>query len=102
MRAQATETAEGAVSATFTIPGLSTIPSDSDGSQQTHKVSIAELEFNSVEIEWISVPKKIASAFLKVSDDFLESVYTLPIALNSARSKIPRSMCSYLARRMSS
>ena len=66
MRVQASEALEGAVSATFTIPGLSSIPSDSDKSQQTHKVSISELEFSSVDFEWITVPKKITSAFLKV------------------------------------
>ena len=67
MRSQGSESVEGAVSTTFTIPGLSTIPSDSDDSQQTHKVSIAELEFDSVDFEWITVPKKIANAYLRVS-----------------------------------
>lgn len=56
---------EGAISATFTIPGLSTIPSDSQNAQQTHRVSIAELDFPSVDLEWISVPKETPSAFLR-------------------------------------
>jgi hypothetical protein len=71
-RAQDSETMEGALSTTFGIPGLSTIPSDKldlDGESddlQTHKVSIAELEFKSVELEWIAVPKDVSSAFLQV------------------------------------
>lgn len=56
---------EGAVSTTFTIPGLSSIPSDSEKEQQTHKVSVAELLFNSVDLEWITVPRDNPSVFLR-------------------------------------
>lgn len=63
---QGTTATEGAMSTTFSIPGLSSIPSDSQDSQQTHKVSIAELKFTSgIELEWIAVPKEVASAFLR-------------------------------------
>ena len=59
------EATAGAVSTVFAIPGLSSIPSDSDAAQQTHKVSIAELDFDSVELEWITVPKDTTSVFLR-------------------------------------
>lgn len=65
LRISASMATEGAVSATFSIPGLSTIPSDSDTSQQTHRVSVAELSFSNVDLEWITVPKDTASAFLR-------------------------------------
>lgn len=64
-RARDSEATAGAVSTTFSIPGLSTIPSDSDDAQQTHKVSIAELSFDSVDLEWVTVPKEIPSVFLQ-------------------------------------
>ncbi|KAJ1559376.1 hypothetical protein HK405_010875, partial [Cladochytrium tenue] len=61
--AKATQTG---MSANFEIQGLSNIPSDGDDdSSQTHKVSIAELEFENVELEWISVPKEQATVFLQ-------------------------------------
>ena len=59
------EAVTGAVSTMFTIPGLSTIPSDSSTSQQTHKVTIAELDFNSVDLEWVTVPKSNSNVFLQ-------------------------------------
>jgi hypothetical protein len=58
---------DGAVSTTFIISGVSTIPSASDDGQQTHKVSIAELDFSSVDMQWITVPKEVTSVFLQVS-----------------------------------
>lgn len=64
-RSRDSEATAGAVSTVFTIPGLSTIPSDSDSAQQTHKVSIAELQFDSVDLEWIAVPREIPSVFLQ-------------------------------------
>jgi hypothetical protein len=57
---------ESAVSATFVIDGLSTIPSDTDSDSQTHKVSIAEVQMTNVELEWVAVPKEIESVFLQV------------------------------------
>ncbi|TDL17673.1 hypothetical protein BD410DRAFT_794144 [Rickenella mellea] len=65
MSIRETITTEGAVSATFSIPGQSTIPSDKQTSAQTHKVSIAEIELTSVDLEWITVPKDIPSTFLQ-------------------------------------
>ena len=65
-RSADSEATAGAVSSVFAIPGLSTIPSDSDASQQTtHKVSIAELDFASVDLEWVTVPKDTPSVFLR-------------------------------------
>lgn len=64
-RGMESNAAEGAVSTTFSIPGLSIIPSDSDKEKQTHKVSIAELQFDLVELEWITVPKDTSSVFLR-------------------------------------
>lgn len=64
-RGMESNAAEGAVSTTFSIPGLSTIPSDSDKEKQTHKVTIAELQFDLVELEWITVPKDTSSVFLR-------------------------------------
>ncbi|TDL17687.1 hypothetical protein BD410DRAFT_794164 [Rickenella mellea] len=56
---------DGAVSMTFTIPGLSSVPNDPMSNPQTHKVSVAELAFSSVDLEWITVPKEIPSVFLQ-------------------------------------
>lgn len=93
--------AEGAVSTTFTIPGLSTIPSDSDEEQQTHKVSIAELDFDSVDLEWVTVPRDTPSAFLRCKVKNTSSYVLLPgqanIFLNGgfvAKSTIPVRMRS--------
>ena len=65
---QDSETTEGAVSTTFTINGLSSIPSNTHKSSQTHKVSIAEIELSDVELEWVTIPKEIPSVFLQVRD----------------------------------
>jgi len=65
IRIQAAAVTEAAVSATFTIEGQSSIPSDSDESSQTHKVSIVELTLSKVELEWIAVPKERESVFLQ-------------------------------------
>ena len=58
---------DGAVSTTFVIPGLSCIPTATDDSQQTHKVSISEINFDTVDMEWIAVPKGTTKVFLQVS-----------------------------------
>jgi len=70
IRIQAAAVTEAAVSATFSIEGQSSIPSDSDDSSQTHKVSIVELTLSKVELEWIAVPKERESVFLQVSLSF--------------------------------
>lgn len=57
---------QGAFSATFGIDGLSSIPSDEDGDAQTHKVTIANLAFNDVTIEWIAIPRELPSVFFQV------------------------------------
>ncbi|EUC65209.1 mucoidy inhibitor A, putative [Rhizoctonia solani AG-3 Rhs1AP] len=50
----------GVLSATFNIPGRSNIPSD----QGKHKVLIASLDFQ-VDPEWVCIPRKDASVFLR-------------------------------------
>ncbi|KAH8115703.1 hypothetical protein DFH11DRAFT_1543173 [Phellopilus nigrolimitatus] len=64
-RGRDSQATDGAVSTTFTITGLSTIPSGSNNEQQSHKVSIAELQFESTDLEWITVPKDVQSVFLR-------------------------------------
>ncbi|KZS91095.1 hypothetical protein SISNIDRAFT_487784 [Sistotremastrum niveocremeum HHB9708] len=56
---------ESAISASFNIEGLSSIPSDTDEDSQTHKVTIAVIELDDVSLEWIAVPKELPSAFLQ-------------------------------------
>ncbi|KAF8319062.1 hypothetical protein DL93DRAFT_2164755 [Clavulina sp. PMI_390] len=50
----------GMISTTFTVEGLSNIPSDGTN----HKVSIASMDLNA-ELEWIVVPRSVPSAFLQ-------------------------------------
>ncbi|KAG8680631.1 hypothetical protein FRC11_002205, partial [Ceratobasidium sp. 423] len=50
----------GVLSATFSIPGRSNIPSD----QGNHKVLIASLDFQ-VDPEWVCIPRKDESVFLR-------------------------------------
>ncbi|KAH8115728.1 hypothetical protein DFH11DRAFT_1507331 [Phellopilus nigrolimitatus] len=64
-RGRDSQATDGAVSTTFIITGLSTIPSGSNNEQQSHKVSIAELQFESTDLEWITVPKDVQSVFLR-------------------------------------
>jgi hypothetical protein len=54
-------TSKGDITATFSIPGLITIPSDG----VSHNVTITELELDA-EMSWVSVPKKSAKAHLTV------------------------------------
>ncbi|KAI9354873.1 hypothetical protein DFJ73DRAFT_658371 [Zopfochytrium polystomum] len=49
----------------FAIEGLATIPSEANSDSNPHKVSIAELTFETVDMEWISVPKEQAIVFLQ-------------------------------------
>jgi len=61
---QLADTANTGSTATFTIPGRSTIPSDGQNEKQTHKVSIAIIDLDAW-IEWIAVPKRKPSAFMR-------------------------------------
>ncbi|EJD47245.1 hypothetical protein AURDEDRAFT_113507, partial [Auricularia subglabra TFB-10046 SS5] len=65
VRMRETTVGEGAVSATFLIEGLSTIPSDTDDDFQTHKVSIAEIILSNIDLEWVTVPKEIPTVYLQ-------------------------------------
>ncbi|KAG8819556.1 hypothetical protein FRC19_009694 [Serendipita sp. 401] len=55
---------EGSLSTSFVIEGLPTIPSDTDITSKTHKVSIAVADLTA-ELQWISVPKENPSVFLQ-------------------------------------
>lgn len=56
---------ENTGSATFSIPGLSTIPTGRLVVNQTHKVTITEVDL-AAELEWMAVPKGAKNAFLQV------------------------------------
>lgn len=57
---------DSAVSATFAIPGQSTIPSEGDAAaSQSHKVSITEATFENVDLQWVTVPKQADNVFLQ-------------------------------------
>lgn len=62
---QSSTATEGAVSATFTIVGLSSIPTNTNKSSQTHQVSVAEIEMGAAELEWVTIPKEVPSVFLQ-------------------------------------
>jgi hypothetical protein len=53
---------KGGISATFRVPGLITIPSDS----ASHNVTIAQLKLDA-SMSWVTVPKVDAKTHLKVS-----------------------------------
>ena len=58
---------KGDISASFSVPGLISIPSDND----SHNVTIVELRLDAL-MSWISIPKKEVKAHLTVSSvDFL-------------------------------
>jgi len=52
-------------SSAFVIDGLSNIPSDTDESTESHKVTISVVELQNVDLEWVTVPKQSPSVFLK-------------------------------------
>lgn len=52
---------KGNVTATFSVPGLMTIPSDN----VAHKVTIVKLSLDA-KMEWVAVPKRDAKVHLKV------------------------------------
>ncbi|KAH6911782.1 hypothetical protein BKA70DRAFT_1398540 [Coprinopsis sp. MPI-PUGE-AT-0042] len=58
--ATAAVTSKGNITATFSIPGLMTIPSDG----VAHNVTIANLTLDA-EMEWVSIPKREAKVHLK-------------------------------------
>ncbi|KIM32689.1 hypothetical protein M408DRAFT_20058 [Serendipita vermifera MAFF 305830] len=61
---QDTIAVEGAMSTSYIIEGLSTIPSDTDATSQAHKVTVAVVDLTA-DLEWIAVPKEQPSAFLR-------------------------------------
>ena len=61
---QEAQAVQGAMSTSYVIDGLSTIPSDTDATSQAHKVTIAVVDLTA-DLEWIVVPNKQPSAFLR-------------------------------------
>jgi hypothetical protein len=55
---------KGNITATFSVPGLMTIPSDN----VAHKVTIVKLSLDAT-MEWVSVPKSEAKVHLKVRNN---------------------------------
>ncbi|PVG03864.1 hypothetical protein CPB86DRAFT_778959 [Serendipita vermifera] len=55
---------EGTLSTSFIIEGLSTIPTDTDLTAQAHKVTVAVVDL-AADLQWVSVPVSVASAFLQ-------------------------------------
>jgi uncharacterized protein (TIGR02231 family) len=62
-----TDNSNQGFSSTFGINGLSTIPSDTDSSAEKHKVTIAVVELTNVDLEWITIPKRLTTTYLRVS-----------------------------------
>ena len=60
--ASALVVSQGNITATFRVPGRTTVPSD--GAQ--HSVTIAKLDLDAV-VEWVAVPKKDPRTHLKVN-----------------------------------
>jgi hypothetical protein len=61
---QDAQAVEGAISTSYVIDGLSTIPSDTDATSQAHKVTVAVVDLTA-DLAWIAVPKEQPSAFLR-------------------------------------
>jgi len=55
---------QGNITATFQVPGRTTIPSDDEG----HCVTVAKLDLDAV-FEWVAIPKKEVRTHLKVRHD---------------------------------
>lgn len=94
-----TEAIPGAISASFAISGLSTVPSGSGLEQKKHTVSIAEVHFDDVDLEWITVPKLQPTVFLRCKVKNTSEYALLPgsssVFLNGsfvAKSTIPVSL----------
>ena len=62
---------QGNITATFRVPGRTTVPSDG----AVHSVTIAKLDLDAV-VEWVAVPKKDPRTHLKVNR-LLSSTYPL-------------------------
>lgn len=60
--ASALVVSQGNITATFRVPGRTTVPSDG----ASHSVTIAKLDLDAV-VEWVAVPKKDPRTHLKVS-----------------------------------
>jgi len=52
-------------SSAFVVDGLSNIPSDTEDSGESHKVTISIVRLDNVDLEWVTVPKETQSVFLK-------------------------------------
>ena len=64
---------QGNITATFRVPGRTTVPSDG----AVHSVTIAKLDLDAA-MEWVAIPKKDPRTHLKVSRTF-SSTYSLHI-----------------------
>jgi hypothetical protein len=77
---EAEVTSKGNITATFTIPGLISIPSDG----VAHNVTIAQLSLDA-DMEWVSIPKLEAKVHLKVCKPynaaFTPRTYSSPKAI---------------------
>ncbi|EJD47257.1 hypothetical protein AURDEDRAFT_184088 [Auricularia subglabra TFB-10046 SS5] len=94
LRMRDTAVGESAVSATFAIDGLSTIPSDTDNVSQTHKVSIVELALSNIDLEWVTVPKEVPTVFVqcKVKNTSDYPFLTGPASVYMGNSFVSRSL----------
>ena len=59
---EASVTSQGTINATFSVPGLVSVPCDGD----PHTFTIANLELQA-ELSWVAVPRKDTKVHLKVS-----------------------------------
>ncbi len=65
--ASALVVSQGNLTATFRVPGRTTVPSDG----ASHSVTIAKLDLDAV-VEWVAVPKKDPRTHLKVSRPLID------------------------------
>jgi len=91
---------QGAISTSYVIDGLSTIPSDTDATSQAHKVTIALVDLTA-DLDWIAAPNKQPSAFLRAKIKNTSPYLFLPGRANIflddnfvAKSKIEASLVS--------
>lgn len=87
---------KGATSTTFAIAGRSNIPSDTNNEGREHTVTISELDFDKMDLEWITVPKLQSTVFLSCKVQNTSEYALLPgessVFLNGsfvAKSSIP-------------
>jgi uncharacterized protein (TIGR02231 family) len=93
---------EGAMSTSYIIHGLSTIPSDTGSTHQAHKVMVAVIDLTA-DLDWIAVPKQQPSAFLRAKIKNTSSYLFLPGRANIflennfvAKSRIEVSAVSFI------